>query len=717
LVLGAAIAASAAAASSQQTATPAQPVAAAADARLQPLRTLDTHCPFHPPATPETWKARAADLRRQLQVALGLWPWPERTPLNARVQNSATRDGYIVEAVVIESLPGHFVTGSLYRPTGRAERLPAVLSPHGHWPGGRFQDIERADVAKAVASGAEPIEVSARHPLQARAVHLARLGAVVFLFDLEGYADSVQIPSAVAHGFKAERPHMHGRERWGFFSPQAELRLQSIMGLQTWNAMRALDYLASRDDVDPARIGVTGASGGGTQTFILAALDSRPAAFFPAVMVSTGMQGGCTCENANYLRIGTGNVEIAALAAPKPLGLTAADDWTREMERDGFPELQRVFALVAAPDRVRLWPFLQFPHNYNAPARAAMYEWFNQHLRLGHDRVPAERPFEPLTRAEATVWTTTHPAPAGGDDHERDLLQQMTRRSQDALSALVPKIRTDMPRYRTIVGGAFSVLLGGPLPSDEAIGFEQERSDSIEGGAAAFGRLRRPSTGAALPAVLLTRNAQTRGVLVWVSPAGKASLFAGGAPVPGVIEAWQARFDVLGVDVLGQGELQSPHLTGDRLRLVSERPYAGYTFGYNRPLPAERVQDMLTAIRFARQRARGGEVLVMADGAAAAWAAGARALAGPEVTRAALDLGGFRFGQVDAIDSPDFLPGAVKYGDVPALLALSTPAALWVRDRSPDDLEITRRIYAVAGAQNGLRIAGDGESPLPWLFR
>ena len=93
---------------------------------------------------------------------------------------------------------------------------------------------------------------------------------------------------------------------------------------------------------------MTGASGGGTQTFLLAALDDRLAAAVPAVMVSTAMQGGCVCENASHLRVGTGNVELAALFAPKPLGLTAADDWTKELAAKGFPELKRLYAMLGA---------------------------------------------------------------------------------------------------------------------------------------------------------------------------------------------------------------------------------------------------------------------------------------------------------------------------------------------------------------------------------
>ena len=126
---------------------------------------------------------------------------------------------------------------------------------------------------------------------------------------------------------------MNAPRDWGFFSPQAEARLQTRFGLQTYNSVRALDWLSSRDDVDPARIGVTGASGGGTQTLILCAIDPRPAVAFPAVMTSTAMQGGCICENASYLRVESGNVEIAAFERRGPLVAHTrhTHDWTIDL--------------------------------------------------------------------------------------------------------------------------------------------------------------------------------------------------------------------------------------------------------------------------------------------------------------------------------------------------------------------------------------------------
>ena len=158
------------------------------------------------------------------------------------------------------------------------------------------------------------------------------MGCVVFHYDMVGYADS----QAIAHA-------------QGFTDADAELRLQSFMGLQTWNSIRALDFLLS-----PAgrgsrkRIGVTGASGGGTQTFILCAIDDRPAVAFPAVMVSTAMQGGCVCENCSYLRRHRQH-RAGGLFAPKPLGMTGAHDWTIDIERKGLARAEGSSTNSTAP--------------------------------------------------------------------------------------------------------------------------------------------------------------------------------------------------------------------------------------------------------------------------------------------------------------------------------------------------------------------------------
>jgi hypothetical protein len=204
-----------------------------ADVRLGPLKTLDDHFPFNPPANVEQWHARSAEVRERIQVALGLFPWPARTPLHGVIHSRVDCGDYSIEKVYFESLPGFFVSGSLFRPKNKVGPFPAVLCPHGHWNNGRFYDAGPEAAAREVATGAEIDLEAARVPLQARCVHLARMGCIVFHYDMIGYADSQQITQDLAHGFSQQRAAMNSQNAWGLFSPQAESRLQSILGLQT----------------------------------------------------------------------------------------------------------------------------------------------------------------------------------------------------------------------------------------------------------------------------------------------------------------------------------------------------------------------------------------------------------------------------------------------------------------------------------------------------
>jgi hypothetical protein len=208
------------------------------DRRLGDLRSLNDYFPFIPPETAGQWEVRAEAVRRRLLVALGLWPMPSPTPARAVIHGKVDRDGYTVEKVYFESFPGHLVTGSLYRPAGAVGKLPAILSPHGHWANGRFHDDGETNVRKRIVEGAERFEVGGRHPLQARCVQLARMGCIVFHYDMVGNADSIPLSHA-----PRLRESLCTAENWGFAGPQAELRLQNHMGLQTYNyPSRAVMY-------------------------------------------------------------------------------------------------------------------------------------------------------------------------------------------------------------------------------------------------------------------------------------------------------------------------------------------------------------------------------------------------------------------------------------------------------------------------------------------
>ena len=147
-----------------------------------------------------------------------------------------------------------------YNDASDAKR-PAVLYAHGHWMKGRFTEETEAIAKQRMATGEEPDIDRGRYHIQVGSITLAKLGFVVFQYDMIGVADT----TAIAHIARSGVPHPNG-----FGDADGELRLQSLMGLQTWNSIRAVDFVSSLPDVDPKKIGVTGASGGGTQSFVLA---------------------------------------------------------------------------------------------------------------------------------------------------------------------------------------------------------------------------------------------------------------------------------------------------------------------------------------------------------------------------------------------------------------------------------------------------------------
>src|SRR5687768_4868041 len=241
------------------------------DVRLQPLKDLNGYFPFTPPKTRAEWDARAEYVRRQILVSQGLWPMPTKTPLNAVFHGKTERPDHTVEKVYFESAPGFFVTGNLYRPKNAKGKVPGVLFAHGHWRDARLSEESEARLRQEIATGQERFEQGGRSRFQSMCVQLARMGCVVWQWDMLGDSDAVQLSHALVHRFAKQRPEMNAAAGWGLYSPQAEAHLQSVMGLQTWNAVRSLDFLLGLPEVDPERTAVTGASGGGTQSMLLAA--------------------------------------------------------------------------------------------------------------------------------------------------------------------------------------------------------------------------------------------------------------------------------------------------------------------------------------------------------------------------------------------------------------------------------------------------------------
>lgn len=684
--------------------------ASAEDIRQQPLKDLNGYFPFNPPESLDQWESRKEYVRRQILVAAGLWPMPTKTPLNPVIHGKIEGDGYTVEKVYFESAPGFYVTGNLYRPTNVQGKVPAVMIAHGHRKDARLHMTPEETLRNQIADGAERFERAGRSTYQSQCRQLALMGCVVWQWDMLGDSDSIQLSRQLVHKFAKQRPEMNTTEQWGLFSPQAEANCQNVLGLQTLNAVRGLDFLLSLPEVDPQRIAVTGASGGGTQTMILAAIDDRIKLSFPVVMVSTAMQGGCTCENASLLRVNTGNVEFAALFAPKPQGMNSADDWTKEMATKGFPELQQLYAAYGKQNDVMLKRGEHFPHNYNAVTRSAFYTFLNKHFKLGSQAPVIEEDFDPLPPEQLTVWDDQHPAPKAADpDFERELLSWLTEDAEQQLRAAA----ATPEGLRDVIRPAAEVLIGRTYANageqQWAAEKEQDRGDYVNHS----GTLRNKTYGEEVNVVWLRPKQWNGHVVIWLDDAGKAAVFSDdGSVKPEVQKLVKAGSAVLGADLF----LQSGAAVEQARVVENPREFAGYTFGYNHALFAQRTHDVLSLVSFLRH-AEGGPcpnpelktIAIAGWHSAGPIVAAAGGLAGDAIDRAAIDTQGFRFGQVLDYRDPMFLPGGAKYLDLPGLIALHAPRPLWLAGEQQKP-ELISAAYRAASQPDGLAtFTGDAE--------
>lgn len=636
------------------------------------------------------WEERAAFLRQQLLVANGLLPMPEKTPLNAVIHGKIDRDEYTIEKVYFASMPGHYVSGNLYRPKNTKGKVPAVLCPHGHWNNGRLMWTAEANAKKEIAAGAEDWLAGGQSPLQARCAMLARMGCIVFHYDMVGVADSNKL--------------VH---RKGMTDVESVLRLQSQMGLQTWNSIRALDFVTSLPEVDATRIGVTGASGGGSQTFMVGAVDPRVSVTFPAVMVGMNMQGGCVCENAPLLRVGTNNVEIAALMAPKPVAMSAANDWTVDLEYRGLPEARLVYKLyktdkLKKPEDLITAKHFDFPHNYNQRGREMMEGWMNQHLMLGYPTPVQEKPFEPVPVKDLSVWDDKHPVPT--DALENDALRKaMTAASDKQMAALAE----NPEKYRDAMHGALEGMIVDryPLPQGVRVG-RHSGPVRLHGMTIERGEVERIADGTKVPYVAGIPDDWNGTVVIWATEKGKQSILeADHTPTPELAAMLQAKVAVIAPDLFWTGEFLPdgkavPAPGAPDYAPKSNPSYAAFNLGYNRSVVGNRVHDLLGVTAMARGWIGTKSVRVLATGKAGPWGLLAKAAGGKAIDMLAADLDQFDFDKVTEAGDPMLLPGALKYGGIYSFVPLcNTGSSQLVNCRKTGKFELAKMTEGVTLAE------------------
>lgn len=292
----------------------------------------------------ESWEKRKDSIRPELYQALGLFPLPARPDRPIHLTPLRRYQDYTVQNFALEILPGLYLNGSIYAPIHFKGKIPALLSPDGHWTDQRY-----------------------RKDCQIRCATLAKLGAMAISYDLFAWGESLLQ-----------------------FQPEDHRKSLSIT-IQTLGAIRLLDYVCNLKQVDTSRIGISGGSGGGSHTVLMAALDPRIKLSAPVVAVSSYFYGGCPCESGRGIHEcggGTDNVELAAMAAPHPqLLISDGHDWTQHMPEHDFPYLQKVYGYFGAKALVSNVHLPKESHDFGPSKRQALYRFVSKYFQLPLTRI------------------------------------------------------------------------------------------------------------------------------------------------------------------------------------------------------------------------------------------------------------------------------------------------------------------------------------------
>lgn len=647
------------------------------DQRLANLRSLNTAYDLPRYGSLDEWLARRTWLREHVLVCLGLWPEVDRGPIRADISGRVEREGYSVEKVFFASREGIYVTGSLYRPIGRAGPLPAVAVAHGHWGEGRLHNDDLGSP-------------------QGLCIGLARRGMIAFSYDMMGYNDADQYD----HRFQDARLAL-----WGI----------SPMAIQTLNSVRVLDFLASLPDADPSRLAITGESGGGTQTFMLVAADDRPAAAAPVNMVSAHYQGGCVCENPPNLRIETTNPELVSIFAPKPLLLVSCTgDWTANTPSVEGPAVRAVYELFGAGDRAS-WVQEDAPHNYNRASREHVYGFLcRELLDITEPAAAIEEPFEVEPLENLRVWADREP-PADRMGLA-ELTASLIAEKEDRLARLFPSLPGDRAHFERIYRPALHHAVMPDLDGAEA-SIANGTGESVVGDMKVSElTLSRPAVGDAVPGLLFEPlSSPVIGSVLLVSDTGKDSFLDLPEAGPGALVTSLVGYGyrVLAIDPFMLGAALPEAGSLDRMAGIE------YFTTYNRTVVAERVQDIITAASYLRKRGGGQRASIVGIGDAGLWCLLAQAFL-PAGTACAADTAFFDVGDDDEYVRRCPIPLIRQAGDFRTALALAAPARSMLWNTRTELADWAQKAYRAAGAPDALDLRESAPTTaelVAWLVR
>lgn len=622
-----------------------------ADLRLTEIRHLDLTYDFAGYRSREEWLDRAARLKKQILVSAGLWPTPAKAPIKATIFGKVDRGDHTVEKVYFESYPGFYVTGNLYRPKNAQGKLPAVLCTHGHWTYGRLENQQLNSVP-------------------ARAASFARQGYVAFTYDMVGYNDS----AAISHRFAAgHRENIVDRE---------SLWSVNLLGLQLWDSIRSIDFLLTLPEVDSERIAITGESGGGTQTFLLMAVDDRIKLASPVNMVSFLMQGGSVCENAPNLRIDTNNVEIASLMAPRPMMMVSATgDWTKNTMTSEYPAVRGIYKLFDAEDKLTAIQ-IDAPHNYNQPSREAVYGWF-AHWFLGRaettpikERGGAVAPISDLL----VFFGRQRPE---GELNEAQLTESLIEARKKQLDEAQPRDEASLESFRERFGEAFRYSLMAEFPAAKDVIAGESQTTKLIGAPKEDLVLSRRGKSDRVPVTLYKPVIKRGDSFALLVASDDAS-----AETNNLIES---------LTRAGHGVMLVHCFPGGRK--IPDK--INFFTTYNRTDAANRAQDILTAIAYLKGRNPGARLSVVGLGQAGLWALLARGIA-PAIDRMVVDAAEFDSSSDEAFVKSLGIPGIRRAGDFTTAIAIAPLTPLLIHNAgnkfNAEKIEAVYKAFGKAGS-------------------
>jgi dienelactone hydrolase len=655
------------------------------------------------PATLDGWNRRLATVRERLWRSFGRMP-KTPCPLDPEVLGVLRRDGYAIERLTFQSRPGVRVTANIYRPDPVQGPYPGVVSVHGHWSWARIDPH-----------------------VQPRCIGLAKLGYVVLCLDTFGAGERAIEPGpGTYHGA------LVGASLWPVGTP--------LIGLQVHDNRRAVDYLVSRPEVDPARLAITGASGGGNQSFYAGATDERLAAVIPVCGIGTYdaylTTACCVCElnlgGAAYATTG----DLLAMIAPRALLVINA---TRDALQFSVGEAAKSiayarerFRLLGHEDKIR-HVAIESGHDYNKPMRESMYGWVEKWLRGRGDGSPVP---EPSIAVEDVEALRCYPK---GTSRPRSIVtipEFAAREGQERLAALPqpPDHRerwdADSQRMRAHLR---EEILGGfpektPMEPQSLMG-----PDGVE------------------ITITTERGIRSRGRAVFVKEnRGTALVLSSGSRVNGEMDAEaRARLDRLPRQAIppGYGRLELTDLRGTGRWLTNTGPVAGvpdhtvaeWGLWVGRPLLGQwvwdilRWLDLLDALGMKHVKALpelappGRPFILIGLGAMSLPAIVAGAIdsrvAGVVCSGCLVSLVGKGSKPWSAVPMGLLAPNMLDVGDIAHLAALIAPSPLVItsgvepegvtatRDRLFEAFAFTRSVYGLLGASGSLALGQVAEIP------